>query len=269
MEKKLILIPDVHGRTFWKEAIPYIQEGVPTVFLGDYLDPYPHEGISREDAITNFKEILELAKRHRNITLLYGNHDTTYMWPEYEMCHSRTDYKNRPIIHKLFRDNINRFQLYSTAKIGEALPFLFSHAGVHSWWAGPIMNVYNMVSVLDVLYRIDNDMHLDTPDPKAVDALMHITRHRGGYDMAGSPIWADIHEYNDQSSLLPGFIQVVGHSMQIVEAEHEPYWMPGTPVVCGYTYPIICIDCMQCFYIDETGAVRYLSDDTSVYPQYK
>ena len=44
MNNDLIIIPDIHGRTFWKEAIQKYPNSK-TIFLGDYLDPYPHEGI--------------------------------------------------------------------------------------------------------------------------------------------------------------------------------------------------------------------------------
>ena len=53
---KIIIVPDVHGRSFWKK-IKHVKD-TPIVFLGDYLDPYGREGISNEDAIQNFKEIL-------------------------------------------------------------------------------------------------------------------------------------------------------------------------------------------------------------------
>ena len=57
-----LLIPDIHGRIFWKEAIEYYsKEKYPNlviVFLGDYVDPYDFEGITRKDAIDNFKEII-------------------------------------------------------------------------------------------------------------------------------------------------------------------------------------------------------------------
>ena len=46
MEKKnntIIVVPDVHGRTAWKNVIPYAnKEGYEIIFLGDYHDPYPH-----------------------------------------------------------------------------------------------------------------------------------------------------------------------------------------------------------------------------------
>ena len=46
MAKRILVIPDVHGRTFWKEPVgKYINVVDRVVFLGDYLDPYPTEGM--------------------------------------------------------------------------------------------------------------------------------------------------------------------------------------------------------------------------------
>ena len=40
--EEIIIIPDVHGRTFWREAIEKYRnkENTQIIFLGDYLDPY-------------------------------------------------------------------------------------------------------------------------------------------------------------------------------------------------------------------------------------
>lgn len=37
MTNNILIIPDVHGRTFWKYAIDKYDK---VIFLGDYLDPY-------------------------------------------------------------------------------------------------------------------------------------------------------------------------------------------------------------------------------------
>ena len=47
---KIFIIPDVHGRDFWKKAYNYVDKVDEVIFLGDYLDPYETEGISSEDA---------------------------------------------------------------------------------------------------------------------------------------------------------------------------------------------------------------------------
>ena len=69
---EMLIVPDVHGRTFWKDVI---DSNLPVVFLGDYTDPYPQEEISKKQTIDNFKEIIEFAKENKNrVTLLLGNH---------------------------------------------------------------------------------------------------------------------------------------------------------------------------------------------------
>lgn len=73
-----LLIPDIHGRTFWRDAIENTSWSH-VVFLGDYTDPYPYEGISPEEAHNNFIDILHYTVDHRDqTTLLLGNHDMHY-----------------------------------------------------------------------------------------------------------------------------------------------------------------------------------------------
>ena len=63
---KLLLIPDVHGRKFWKDAIEkHFDECDKVIFLGDYLDAYPDEEITRKQEKDNFAEILKLKENNR------------------------------------------------------------------------------------------------------------------------------------------------------------------------------------------------------------
>lgn len=87
MEKnvKVLIIPDVHGREFWREPVKYVLENTDAhiVFLGDYLDCYPYEfenGFDfKEHAISNFSEIISLKKENQGrITLLLGNHKVKF-----------------------------------------------------------------------------------------------------------------------------------------------------------------------------------------------
>lgn len=89
MAEEIIVIPDVHGRGFWKEAVAKYPNA-DTIFLGDYLDPYPNEDIDDEDAFNNFLEIVEYARNHSNVTLLFGNHDLQYWFP-YDWGHRMKD----------------------------------------------------------------------------------------------------------------------------------------------------------------------------------
>ena len=130
-----LLIPDIHGRIFWKEAIEYYsKEKYPNlviVFLGDYVDPYGFEGITRKDAIDNFKEIIKLAKEDNRVHLLIGNHDMHY-W--YDASYkSRVDHKNYDKIKDLFLKNFTLFNIAYEETINNK-KYLYTHAGVSSFW---------------------------------------------------------------------------------------------------------------------------------------
>lgn len=72
----MLIIPDCHGRNFWKKAVEEnIDKVDKVIFLGDYLDPYPWEGITRKEAISNFQEVIEFKRGSpEKVTLLLGNH---------------------------------------------------------------------------------------------------------------------------------------------------------------------------------------------------
>ena len=88
LQHRVLIIPDVHCRAFWKADIERFRneiesDSIEVVFMGDYLDPYgfeQEEGIAEtvEKGIEMMKEIIELAKKHKNVHLLLGNHDFHY-----------------------------------------------------------------------------------------------------------------------------------------------------------------------------------------------
>ena len=126
---KILIVPDVHGRKFWHKAKEMIDEVDQVVFLGDYLDPYSREGITFEDALNEFEQILEIKEKHSDkVVLLVGNHDMHYIQLEFMNC-SRLNVYRRVEIHDLFMNNIDKFQL-----IHEIDKYLFSHAGVYLEW---------------------------------------------------------------------------------------------------------------------------------------
>ena len=57
MGKKILILPDIHGRTFWKEAVDGDFDEI--VFLGDYLDHYSFDDVDATSTLKNFQEILE------------------------------------------------------------------------------------------------------------------------------------------------------------------------------------------------------------------
>ena len=67
---KILVIPDVHGRTFWHAAKEIIDNVDKVVFLGDYLDPYPEEGITPDDALSEFCKILAFKDKYPDKVVL-------------------------------------------------------------------------------------------------------------------------------------------------------------------------------------------------------
>lgn len=206
---KILIIPDVHGRDFWKTAKEKINEVDLVIFLGDYLDPYPHEGISKQRTIDNFKEILDFKLSNKDkVILLIGNHDLHY-WPEFAQSWGcRRDDYNFNKISTMFLKNIEHFQLsYMYDR------YLFTHAGVLDNWLKvingeknvrytPFLNLEKQITLNNL-----NDLLFDN-----IAALWMISEERGGRDVYGSCLWADVHEHLYET-LIPNVYQVFGHTM--------------------------------------------------------
>lgn len=206
---KILNIPDVHGRDFWKKAKELINDVDLIIFLGDYLDPYSHENISNTIAIDNFKEILDFKKQHFDkVILLIGNHDHHY-WPQYKNYWGcRRDDKNFDLISDLFLKNLNYFQLsYKYDK------YLFTHAGVLNNWLKIINGEKKLRCTVNVPVNFKitvenlNDLLYENQD-----VLQMVGPERGGRDVYGSCIWADIHEHFYEEPL-PSIYQVFGHTI--------------------------------------------------------
>lgn len=74
----IFIIPDVHGRTFWKEINPDDADLI--IFLGDYVDPYGDEGITPKMALDNLKELVNFYNKYKDkCVFLKGNHDYPYI----------------------------------------------------------------------------------------------------------------------------------------------------------------------------------------------
>lgn len=108
----IAIIGDIHSRSFWKDIISQKDEFEKIIFLGDCLNLYDFKGFTKEQAIINFKEILEFKKDNlQKVILRQGNHDINY-----SISRDCCDYKNYNKIQKLFRDNFDLFELFHKFK---------------------------------------------------------------------------------------------------------------------------------------------------------
>ena len=252
--RELILVPDVHGRTFWKAAAPYVEAGTPCIFFGDYTDHYPYEGIDSLDTLQNLRELLVFARHNGNHEkLLLGNHDLSYFGePEglWNVNADRYSFDCGPLYSEYYNENSRLFSLGAFPEVG-GKPFLFSHAGVHpTWlsWCGvfdDIKDTRNGKVVAEKIEELFQKSLCSRERTEFIDALSMVGGLRGGDDINGSMVWADVHEFEDYWG---EFTQVFGHTQQ---ANRKPYWTGNN----------VCIDCRRCFYLDHEGALRYLDND--------
>ena len=236
----LIIVPDIHGRPFWKEVFDYDAE---VVFLGDYLDPYGSEGLYPWDALDNFTQIIAYAKANPKVHLLLGNHDLCYSIGRH-ICNSRCDYENYDTLRRKFRENADLFQLAFDYSVN-GKRFFISHAGISFGWYSRHRDIFPY-SYEETL-RADhiNGLYRDG----ALDGILgEIGANRGGLCTYGSMVWADIHEmmvpiHKD----LTDIIQIVGHTQRVsgvLNLESE--------------YHLYDVDARRCVCIDEEGSVRGL-----------
>lgn len=227
-----IVCPDIHGRTFWKKAAEIYDGTVPFIFLGDYLDSYSEEGITPRDAEKNFKELWEFKEKWDDkVIMLLGNHDLSYYDSDFMTVryavHTAKWYKD------FLKENWKSFKFAHQIE-HECKKYIFSHAGLHPEWFEQ--------NQLEEIYDADYINGLWETNKMA---FRKYSRFRGGkyYYTKGSPIWADIREY-DKEFKPEGIIQIVGHTALSIDS---------IKVGC-----VNCIDSLQAFVITKEGDVKPL-----------
>ena len=249
--KKILIIPDVHGRDFWKEPVKQELKNDETsiVFLGDFTDGYIHEWEPnfdyRQHTVDNFKEVIELKRQNPDrITLLLGNHDCGYAIGD-DICSSRMDRSHRSELEELFKENRELFQIAEEHDIA-GRHFVFSHAGILKVWVRSVWGE-----------------EAESPDFKVVDSLNNawlvddwsILKYLGDYDtyrgwdglQYGSPVWSDIRSWIKVAPEETYGCNIVGHT-QRTEGQ----------VILDQ---IADLDCREAFYIDDQGALRSYDTD--------
>lgn len=231
----MIIIPDVHGRTFWKEAVRN-KENDDIVFLGDYLDPYSYEGITYEDALGNFHEILAFKHAHPdNVTLLLGNHDLGYLCPRINLC--RHDFDRHDEICQLLTDNLDCFELCTSREIA-GKTYLFSHSFVSSYWMETCKRFLHfdyqhpseIAGILNGKFRTEQD--------RMFELLAMVSHHRGGDHAFGSMVWSDLMEVKLPDPFIDGVVNVFGHSQVMEPAIYSRF---------------ACLDCRKAFILEADG----------------
>ena len=252
MAKRVLVVPDIHGETFWKEPVQrYIDQVDRIVFLGDYLDPYPEEGkeYSPQGLFDNLMDIIDLKRANIDkVVLLKGNHDQHYASEKFRelACGSRCDKVNWCLYNEVYVRNQDLFELAHLEEIS-GIPYLFSHAGMTLYWINKVNSSLwkladNKISLADpdIIERINA---LDDND-EGQEMLSIIGRYRTFIGAeSGSVLWADIEEHAipdaPKAYGLNKVFQVVGHSR--LNEEYDKVEFDN----------LVLIDSQQCFMIDE------------------
>jgi hypothetical protein len=259
---KILCIPDIHGRKFWREVVfNNINKVDKVVFLGDYLDPYSKEieenpelmecqsFSDAQSLLGMLHDIVSLKKNEPNkYILLTGNHTDSYIWSKFRAA-TRTDYINWEKYHKFFLENLEYFNLVWIEN-----NVIFSHAGISEGWANEFLYHYmdygeNVSLEKDSLVfetaRVLKDTPLKNFNIHYIKAISNISHYRGGDMFYGSCEWADLREHIDhhltevKEKIVPlgenGIYQIFGHA-QLKKELITDKWS--------------CIDCKKGFIID-------------------
>lgn len=208
----MIIIPDVHGRSFWKNYVKG-KTNQEIIFLGDYLDPYQHEEITGLEAVKNFKNIIKFKKQHMdNVTLLLGNHDMCYINGNMSKCRYLYSYEDE--LKALFRDNIDLFKLAVIKNIN-GKTVLFSHSCLCKRWIDNVNYRLNTNHNAKTLIPFIENAIKNNDTDVLINTLEIVGRSRGGWSDAGSITWADVSEiYYDSNYVHEINVQIFGHSQQ-------------------------------------------------------
>ena len=237
----MIIIPDIHGRNFWKNAVKG-HENEEIVFLGDYVDPYYFlENVDTWYGLDSLSEVIDFKKAHPdNVTLLLGNHDLSYLSDHIVQC--RHDDENHDEIRSLLLQNIHLFKIAHEKRVGDK-NYVFSHAGILPNWLEQNDSVLGKIRPGHEVEELNRLFQAG----KLYQALGNVSSYRGGAFEYGSCIWADIHEHldcelYDESSAYHDVYQIFGHTLQLNER----------PVV---TEHFACVDCRHAFLLDDNGTL--------------
>ena len=217
---KIAVVPDIHGKSFWKTAKENIDSVDEVIFLGDYLDSYTFKGLANRDIeLNNFLEILKFKKEYpEKVILLLGNHDIGYLLRL--GCSRQTYGEMFDLYQHHFEENIALFQMTEYVQLNNE-KILFSHAGILKKWLEQIMKRLDLEDDSfkpAILEGFFNSLILKYNEPDYRDflkwALWLVGPARGGFgDSCGSIVWADSTEWEGEENIFgPDITQVIGHN---------------------------------------------------------
>jgi predicted phosphodiesterase len=213
---KVLVIPDVHGISSWKEIVKDVMHmpDVHVIFLGDYVDNYTMEPWL---IMENLNDIIEFKKKHpEKVTLLLGNHDYAYLWNKSATSGFNADML--PVYRSIIQESWKHFQV-AWGFQGKEKYTLFTHAGLTNWWYKALEREINDPETVMNKILVDGAVVSWKEYPlhellnffiDNVTLLWKIGTIRWGTSPSGSILWADKRDLLKDN--FTGIDQVVGHT---------------------------------------------------------
>jgi len=202
--KKFLIIPDLHGRNYWKKFgdIGMLLKsgneiGSPKfdkyIFLGDYCDSFFKTNDEIKDNLLDIIDFKEMYPGY--VELLWGNHEMHYLYNNNQFTGFR------PLawfdLNEIFRKKRLLFNIAYQYK-----NYLFSHAGVHVGWYRKFKPFDDQKTLSESLnWAFEQNLH----------EIFDIGWHRGGQEKVGGPLWLD--KSLGYKKPMKGFHQIVGHNI--------------------------------------------------------
>jgi predicted phosphodiesterase len=251
---KILILPDIHGRPFWKDAVEkHFDECDKIVFLGDYLDAYPNEEITRKQEKNNFSEIISFKEKNADkVVLLLGNHDLHYIDKDFTRS-TRYSSGHAYSSRQMYLSHMSLFNIAHEETIN-GRRYLFTHAGVMNSWYERNKDLIGELNA-DSLNKLNGFKG-------GMRVLGDVSKYRSwlGYE-SGSPVWSDVKEKidlkkskidnilpNEDSIVKPFDFQIFGHTQLAKNPIETNEW--------------ICIDCRRAFILDDEGKIIDLKEES-------
>lgn len=207
--KKILVVPDLHGRDFWKQPFQNNPDADKIIFLGDYVDSFDHSKEMDDQMVANLHSIIELKKANPDkVILLWGNHDVQYFVPGQGCSGFRDD--KQFLYHRIFADNYNLFELAYHIRDGKGRDYMFTHAGLSTPY---LEKFYEYTDYEDLAFQLNIGFNR-----KESHIFKSGSIRKGGNNLndVGGPLWADFREFN-KNTIPENLYQYVGHTHLLLE----------------------------------------------------
>ena len=186
---KTLVVPDVHERVWALKALENeINEAKRVVMLGDFFDTF-----HPEKHVLEMCAFVKAAIRDERFTVLIGNHDCHYYFPNMAFACSGFSHVTKLIVQdNITPDEIRKMRIWT--KVG---PYTVSHAGFCE---------ATLPLKQETLHKEAIEQGLSG---KRVHELFQAGRARGGPAPVGGPVWLDWNNEFEHVAKLP---QIVGHT---------------------------------------------------------